>query len=75
VIFAPAPDLCEVFVVDLDPKTDARPAQKIEKRGTAVAKKVAAIAGIPDISVWFSDTPALPRPVNPFLFRVAPPVH
>jgi len=31
VIFAPAPDLCEVFVVEIDPKTDARPAQKIEK--------------------------------------------
>ena len=30
-ILAPAPDLREVFVVELDPETDARPAQKIEK--------------------------------------------
>jgi hypothetical protein len=37
--------------------------------------KACPIVGIPDISVWFSNTPALPRPVNPFLFRVAPPVH
>ena len=31
VILAPAPDLREVFVVEFDPKPDARPAQKIEK--------------------------------------------
>src|ERR1039458_3817029 len=31
VIVAPAPDLCEVFVVELDMESDVGPAQKIEK--------------------------------------------
>ena len=31
------------------------------------------IAGIPDISVWFPNTPTLPLIVNPFLFAWPPP--
>src|ERR1019366_3365826 len=44
-IFAPAPDLREVFVVELDPKPGPRPAQKIEKLDASQAEHFGRFAG------------------------------
>ena len=61
-IFAPAPDLCEVFVVELDPKTDARPAQKIEKPDARQTEHVGSFANRDAIvGVEFEDSLFLDR--------------
>jgi hypothetical protein len=68
VIFAPAPDLCEVLIVEFDPKTDARPAQKVEKPDTRQTEHLSRFAnGDAIVGVELEDSLLLDR-ANEFGF-------